>query len=187
MPQFWHFRMRTQNDRTKQTSSSSQEGGRRCNEGLPTPPTWGWRGRQVPYLCQQLLHGVLLPNQLVELLLAVHRVVAPARAAEIFCHVAQSLVFFFKGLPLPELQAQGAVTGGRQPRQGEGDNGMGHGGQRLWQMSMETGSEVMLPGASCTATPCPLPALASNTKIVSSCLSCSLQACSKSPPPPPTL
>lgn len=58
---------------------------------------------RAPYLGEQPLHGVFLPYQLVELLLAVHRAAALARAGEILRHVAHGLAFFFKGFPLLEL------------------------------------------------------------------------------------
>lgn len=100
----------------------------------PRPHGHGIGAGRAPYLRQQPLHGVFLPYQLVELLLTVHRVAAPARAGEIFCHVAEGLAFFFKGLPLPELRGtrscyRRGACGGRQPPLGEKET-KGRGRQR---------------------------------------------------------
>lgn len=58
----------------------------------------------VFHLCKQLYHGVLFPQQLVDLLISVHcRVKVLAGAGKIFGHVADFLFLFFKSLPLSDL------------------------------------------------------------------------------------
>jgi len=143
MPRFWHFGV--QSDATKHSSSSrrsrSTREDRAVRKGFPPCKAFGpqkargeagtdEQGRQSPYLGEQLLHGVFLPHQLVELLLAVHRAAAPARAGEIFCHVAHGLAFFFKGFPLLEL-------GGRSGRHRRGTHSPCRRGGRPAQLERE--------------------------------------------------
>lgn len=122
---------------------------------------WPRGAGRAPYLGEQLLHGVFLPYQLVELLLAVHGAAAPARAGEIFRHVAQGLAFFFKGFPLLELGSRRGRywrdtrspcrRNGRQAQlRREGDKGTESGRQRqgVTEEQRWVAREMVGPGAA---------------------------------------
>lgn len=57
----------------------------------------------IQYLINEFFHGVVLPQQVVDLILAVHRGLALAGAAEILGHLTRVVLIFFKLPPLGQL------------------------------------------------------------------------------------
>lgn len=57
----------------------------------------------MQYLIKEFFHGVVLPQQVVDLILAIHRQLALTRAAEILCHLTRVVLILFKLPPLGQL------------------------------------------------------------------------------------
>lgn len=55
------------------------------------------------YLIKEFFHGAVLPHQVVDLVLAVHRRLALTGAAEILGHLIWVVLILFKLAPLGEL------------------------------------------------------------------------------------
>lgn len=62
--------------------------------------------QQTRYLIQQLFHGVILPQQVVDLILAVNRWLALTGAAEILGHLTRIVLIFLKVPPLRQLHGK---------------------------------------------------------------------------------
>lgn len=57
----------------------------------------------MQYLIKEFFHGVVLPQQVVDLILAVHRGLALTGAAEILGHLTRVVLILFKLPPLGQL------------------------------------------------------------------------------------
>lgn len=57
----------------------------------------------MQYLSKQFFHGVVLPHQVVDLVLAVHRWLALTGTAKILGHLIRVVLILFKFSPLGEL------------------------------------------------------------------------------------
>lgn len=64
---------------------------------------------EARYLGEELFHGAVLPQQVVDLLLAVHRGLALAGAAEILRHLSRIVLVLFKVAPLGQLHITRAI------------------------------------------------------------------------------
>lgn len=81
------------------------------------PPTLLWHGSfhfsksfpKVHYLTQQFLHGVILSQQVVDLIMAVHGRLALTGAAEILGHLTRVVLILLKLSTLGELRAAKAA------------------------------------------------------------------------------
>lgn len=62
--------------------------------------------QQAGYLIKQLFHGVILPQQVVDLILAVNRCLAFTGAAEILGHLTGVVLIFLKVPPLRQLHGK---------------------------------------------------------------------------------
>ena len=57
----------------------------------------------MQYLIKEFLHGIILPQQVVDLILAVHRRLALTGAAKILGHLTRVVLILFKLPPLGQL------------------------------------------------------------------------------------